>query len=95
MHATPPPPPAPPATRRPTRLAAVHTPTARRLLAGTAELAALAVASMVEPLRSTGLDHADALSVAADFLLAADGFTLSPRRTERLAVALARLATSA
>ena len=48
---------------------------------------------MVEPLRSTGLDHADALSVAADFLLAADGFVLSDRRALRLAVALARLDT--
>lgn len=92
MHATPPP---PPSASRPTRIAAARTPTARRLLAGTADLAALAAASMVEPLRSTGLDHADALSVAADFLLAADGFALSDRRAQRLAVALARLATAA
>lgn len=79
-----------PATR-PARLAAARTPATRRLLAGTSELAALAAASMVAPLRSTGLDHADALSVAADFLLAADGFALSDRRALRLAVSLARL----
>lgn len=78
-------------TTRPARLAAARTPAARQLLAGTADLAALAAASMVAPLRGTGLDHADALSVVADFLLAADGFALSDRRTHRLAVALARL----
>lgn len=80
-------------TTRPARLAAARTPATRRVLNGTADLAALAAASMVEPLRSTGLDHADALSVAADFLLAADGFVLSDRRALRLAVALARLDT--